>query len=203
MCAMPKADKSAKLKNFAKPNKATKMGDFAKTPLVLTIIGARPQFVKAKILSLALERAGIREVIYHTMQHYDYELSGAILEELDLRPVMLNVAQADFGVDSSTNPTRSKTTTRNIARLWAMSDAIRREILAKKPDFVLVYGDTDSTLSGAFAAHLCGVPLVHIEAGLRSYDAAMPEERNRVLADRLSTLLCAPSERARESSARG
>lgn len=159
------------------------MCDMVQSPTLLTIIGARPQFVKSKILSLAYKRAGIKEIIYHTMQHYDDAMSGAILRELAIYPIN----KPNHQRESSAQPNR-------LMRFMKMTQEIKAAIAMYQPDFVVVFGDTDSTLSGAYAAHLCGVRLVHIEAGLRSFNTAMPEEYNRILTDRFSSLLCAPTE---------
>jgi UDP-GlcNAc3NAcA epimerase len=149
---------------------------------VLTVVGNRPQFIKAAPLSLALREAGIDEVSLHTGQHYDRELSEVFYEELGLAEPLhaLDLRSAD-------------------ARL------MRPEILAplerERPDWVLVFGDTNSTLAGAVAGIEAGIPVAHIEAGLRSGDLTMPEERNRIEVDRISALLLCPDERSRETLA--
>ena len=149
---------------------------------VLSVVGNRPQFVKSAPLSVALRGRGIEEVLLHTGQHYDPELSAVFFEELGLPEpdVRLDLHTAD--VDAMTPP---------------IADAVR----TSGPDAVLVYGDTNSTLAGARAAVEAGVPVAHVEAGLRSGDLEMPEERNRIEVDRLSMLLFAPDERSRETLA--
>jgi UDP-N-acetylglucosamine 2-epimerase len=140
---------------------------------VLSVVGNRPQFVKSAPLSLALRDAGVDEVVLHTGQHYDRELSQVFFDELDL-------AEPDYALDlHSADPA-------------AMAPHIREAVERERPDWVLVYGDTNSTLAGARAAVSAGVPLAHVEAGLRSGDLSMPEERNRIEVDRIATLLLAP-----------
>ena len=145
---------------------------------VLSVVGNRPQFVKSAPLSLALRAAGIDEAVVHTGQHYDRELSALFYEEL--------------AIDAPRHALDLRT-----ADPETMRPAIRNVIAAEQPDWVLVYGDTNSTLAGALAAVDTLVPVTHVEAGLRSGDLAMPEERNRIEVDRLSALLLAPDERSR------
>jgi UDP-GlcNAc3NAcA epimerase len=149
---------------------------------VLSVVGNRPQFVKSAPLSVALRSRGIEEVLLHTGQHYDPELSAVFFEELDL-------PEPDVRLDLHT------------ADVAAMTPAIADAVRASGPDAVLVYGDTNSTLAGARAAVEAVVPVAHVEAGLRSGDLEMPEERNRIEVDRLSTVLFAPDERSRETLA--
>jgi UDP-N-acetylglucosamine 2-epimerase len=146
---------------------------------VLSVVGNRPQFVKSAPLSVALRGRGIHEVLLHTGQHYDRELSEVFFDELDLPEpdVRLDLHTAD--VDTMTP---------------RIADAVRQA----QPDVVLVYGDTNSTLAGAHAAVEASVPLAHVEAGLRSGDLSMPEERNRIEVDRLAAVLFAPDERSRD-----
>jgi UDP-GlcNAc3NAcA epimerase len=147
---------------------------------ILSVVGNRPQFIKSAPLSLALKRSGIEEVVLHTGQHYDRELSQVFFDELELDEpkYRLDLHSADPGV---------------------MEPPIRDAIERERPDWVLVYGDTNSTLSGAEAAAAAGVRVAHVEAGLRSGDLSMPEERNRIEVDRISELLFAPDERSRET----
>jgi UDP-GlcNAc3NAcA epimerase len=150
---------------------------------VLTVIGNRPQFVKAAAVSHPL-RAAADEVLVHTGQHYDDELSRVFFDELDLpRP------EHHLGVGGGSN-------TGQTARMLA---ALEPLLAAEAPDVVLVYGDTNSTLAGALAGAQARVPVAHVEAGMRSYDRAMPEELNRVLADHAADLLLCSSERAAEN----
>ncbi len=150
---------------------------------VLTVIGNRPQFVKAAAVSDRL-RSGAQEVLVHTGQHYDAELSRVFFDELGLpRPDH----QLDLGGGSNTSQT---------ARMLA---ALEPLIASDRPDVVLVYGDTNSTMAGAVAGAQAGIPVAHVEAGMRSYDRTMPEELNRVLADHASSLLLCSSERSAET----
>jgi UDP-GlcNAc3NAcA epimerase len=144
---------------------------------ILSIVGNRPQFIKSAPLSLAL-RNRTDEVLLHTGQHYDRELSQVFFDELGLEPPKHRL---EAGSGSHAEQT---------AR---MLPGIEAAVVAEKPDLVLVYGDTNSTLAGALAASKLRVPVAHVEAGLRSFDRRMPEELNRVLVDRVSSLLFAPS----------
>ena len=145
---------------------------------VLTVIGNRPQFIKAAAVSPVL-RTRADEVLVHTGQHFDDELSRVFFEELGI-PVPEVQLQINGGSNSS-----------QTARMLAALESIMRD---QQPDCVLVYGDTNSTLAGALAAVQQGLPVAHVEAGMRSFDRAMPEEVNRVVTDHLSTLLLCPSE---------
>ena len=144
---------------------------------VLSVVGNRPQFIKSGPVSVALREAGIDEVSVHTGQHWDRELSAVFFEELSLPEprYRLDLHTADADVMRP-----------------GIADAVERE----RPDWTLVYGDTNSTLAGAEAARGAGVAVVHVEAGLRSGDLAMPEERNRIAVDRLSALLLPPDARS-------
>jgi UDP-N-acetylglucosamine 2-epimerase (non-hydrolysing)/UDP-GlcNAc3NAcA epimerase len=145
---------------------------------VLTVIGNRPQFIKAAAVSGPL-RAVADEVLVHTGQHYDEELSQVFFDELRLpRPEH----RLDLGGGTNTAQTARM--------LAALGPLLERE----RPALVLVYGDTNSTLAGALAAAQAGIPVAHVEAGMRSYDRAMPEELNRVLTDHASALLLCSSE---------
>ena len=145
---------------------------------VLSVVGNRPQFVKSAPLSVALRERGIDEVLLHTGQHYDRELSQVFFEELGL-------PEPDHRLELHT------------ADVEAMTAPVVDVVRSERPDAVLVYGDTNSTLAGARAAVGAEVPLAHVEAGLRSGDLEMPEERNRIEVDRLAGLLLAPDERSR------
>jgi UDP-GlcNAc3NAcA epimerase len=142
---------------------------------VLSIVGNRPQFVKSAPLSLALREAGIAEVVLHTGQHYDHELSQVFFDELGL-------AEPRYALGLRT------------ADVAEMQTGIEEAVAAERPDWLLVYGDTNSTRAGAEAAG--GVPVAHVEAGLRSFDPTMPEEHNRIAVDRLAALLFCPDERS-------
>ena len=156
-------------------------------PLLLTILGARPQFIKAAALTRAIGNKvelGWSQSIIHTGQHYDAKLSDIFFEELHLpRP----------------NYTLKLESSERKSRMNEMKLGITNAINACTPDAVLVYGDTDSTLAGAQAADALGIPIVHIEAGLRSFDLDMPEEVNRIATDKLSSILIAPTTSAIEN----
>ena len=147
---------------------------------VCTIVGARPQFIKAAPVSRALT-ASFREVFIHTGQHYDYGMSDVFFQEMEMRP-------PDFHLGAGGGTHAEQT--------GKMLIEIEKILSAVKPDYVLVYGDTNSTLAGALAAAKAQIPLAHVEAGLRSYNRAMPEEINRVLTDHVSSLLFCPTEAA-------
>jgi UDP-N-acetylglucosamine 2-epimerase len=149
---------------------------------VLSVVGNRPQFIKSAPLSIALREAGIDEVVAHTGQHYDDELSRVFFDELGL-------AEPAYRLDLHT------------ADADAMRPGIAAAIERERPDWTLVFGDTNSTLAGARAGVEAGVPVAHVEAGLRSGDWSMPEEHNRVEIDRISTLLLAPDDRSRATLA--
>lgn len=153
---------------------------------ILTIIGNRPQFVKLAAVSPLL-RERHEEILVHTGQHHDRELSEIFFEQLALPE-----PDVDLGIAGGSN---SRQTSRMLA-------AIEPLIAEHEPDAVVVYGDTNSTLAGGLAAAQAGVPLAHVEAGLRSFDRAMPEEVNRVLCDALADLLLAPSDTAIQNLAR-
>ncbi len=147
---------------------------------IVTIIGNRPQFVKAAAVSRQLRQAG-EELIVHTGQHYDDELSGVFFEELGVP-----APDRELGAGSGTN-------TEQTARILGALEPVLAEL---EPDMALVYGDTNSTLAGALAAAQAGIPVGHVEAGMRSFDRSMPEELNRVLCDHASDLLLCSTETA-------
>jgi UDP-N-acetylglucosamine 2-epimerase len=146
---------------------------------VLSVVGNRPQFVKSGPVAVALREAGIEEVSLHTGQHWDADMSAVFFEELRL-------AEPRYRLDLHT------------ADPAAMQPGIREAIEAERPDWVLVYGDTNTTLAGAEAAQGLA-PVAHVEAGLRSGDLSMPEERNRIAVDRIAELLLPPDERSAET----
>ncbi len=154
---------------------------------LLTIVGARPQMMKAAAFSraVALNADELKQVLLHTGQHYSYDMSGRFQEELQLPPV-------DVQLTVEGGPA---------IRLGQMMKGVMDAILSYRPDAVVVFGDTDSTLAAALAASRLHVPVVHIEAGLRSFDKRMPEEHNRILTDHLSDVLFCPSESAVEQLA--
>ncbi len=143
---------------------------------MLSVVGNRPQFIKSAPLSVALREAGIAEVVLHTGQHWDPAMSQVFFDEL-------GIPEPTHRLDLRTSDPQ------------AMTPPIRAVIETERPDWVLVYGDTNSTLAGAHAAGE-EVPIAHVEAGLRSFDRSMPEERNRIEVDRLSALLFCPDERS-------
>ena len=148
---------------------------------VFTIVGARPQFIKAAPVSRALSYAGISESIIHTGQHFDAGMSDVFFEELGIpHPTQhLGVSGGGHGVMTG-----------------AMLQALEPLLEAERPDWVLVYGDTNSTLAGALAAAKLNIPVAHVEAGLRSFNRKMPEEQNRIVTDHLSDLLFTPTDTA-------
>ena len=150
---------------------------------VLTVVGARPQFVKAAVVSKALAETGSAERIIHTGQHYDDALSKVFFEEM-----AIPAPAHHLGVGSGPHG----------AQTAAMLVGVERIILAERPDWLLVYGDTNSTLAGALAAAKLHVPIAHVEAGLRSFNRRMPEEINRIATDVLSSLLLCPTTTAVE-----
>lgn len=155
---------------------------------ILSIIGARPQMIKAAVLSKAiLETRGLEQVLLHTGQHFDSNMSDIFFEELGIPSPDLNLGIAGGSHGAMTG---------------RMLEAIERSIFETKPDVVLVYGDTNSTLAGAIAAAKLNIPVAHVEAGLRSFNRKMPEEVNRVLADHVSEWLFTPTDRATQNLAR-
>jgi UDP-N-acetylglucosamine 2-epimerase len=153
---------------------------------VLTVVGARPQIIKAAAVSRPLRRA-VREILVHTGQHYDALMSDQFFQELDIP-----APDHHLGVGSGPHG----------AQTGRMLAAVETVLVSEAPDRVLVYGDTNSTLAGALAAAKMGIPVVHVEAGLRSFNRAMPEEINRVMTDHLAAVLCCPGERAAGNLAR-
>ena len=151
---------------------------------IITVVGARPQFIKAAALSRAIrnEYAGkIEEVLVHTGQHYDDNMSKVFFKELD-------IPHPKYNLEISGG--------RHGAMTGRMLEGVENVLLQEKPDWLLIYGDTNSTLAGALAAAKLHIPVAHVEAGLRSFNMRMPEEVNRILADRVSSLLFCPTETA-------
>ena len=150
---------------------------------IYTVVGARPQFIKASIINKEIEKTKntikpIFETIIHTGQHYDENMSENFFSELRIPKPKYNL-----GVGGGTHG-------ENTGR---MIELIEKILLKDKPDFLLLYGDTDSTLAGAIAASKIGIPILHIEAGLRSFSKRQPEEINRLITDHLSYICFAPT----------
>lgn len=160
---------------------------------IVTVVGARPQFIKAAVVSRAIDNhnqmalhpsSPIREIIVHTGQHFDDNMSKIFFEELDIPLPHRNL---DIGGTS------------HGAMTGRMLEGIEQILLDEKPDWVLVYGDTNSTLAGALAAAKLHIPVAHVEAGLRSFNRSMPEEINRILTDHVASLLFCPTDQAVEN----
>jgi UDP-N-acetylglucosamine 2-epimerase len=151
---------------------------------IVTVVGARPQFIKAAVVSQAFREIAphqIQEVLVHTGQHYDMELSEVFFHQLGIPLPAVNL-----GIGSATAA----------AQTGRMLESLERVMIDECPDWVLVYGDTNSTLAAALAACQLHIPVIHVEAGLRSFNRRMPEEMNRVLTDHVATLLFCPTETA-------
>ncbi|MFM8912955.1 MAG: non-hydrolyzing UDP-N-acetylglucosamine 2-epimerase [Flammeovirgaceae bacterium] len=148
---------------------------------IVTILGARPQFVKAATVSRELTKAGLKEVIVHTGQHFDHAMSQVFFDEMEIPNPHYNLEVSGLQHGAMTG---------------RMLEKVEEVLLKEKPDYVMVYGDTNSTLAGALAATKLHIPVAHVEAGLRSFDMKMPEEINRILTDRISQILFCPTQTA-------
>ena len=148
---------------------------------IITVVGARPQFIKAATLSRQFKLLGIEEKIIHTGQHFDANMSEIFFDEMEIpKPAyQLDIHGVSHG-----------------AMTGRMLEGIEKILMTEKPDGVLVYGDTNSTLAGALAAAKLHIPVIHVEAGLRSFNMDMPEEINRILTDRISNALFCPTDTA-------
>ena len=152
---------------------------------ILTVVGARPQFVKAATVSRAIQKLnGIEEILVHTGQHFDKNMSDVFFDEMEISKPNFQLAINNLGHGAMTGQ---------------MMEGLEKLMLEIKPDAVLIYGDTNSTLAGAITARKLHIKVVHVEAGLRSFNMDMPEEVNRILTDRISDVLYCPTDEAKKN----
>jgi UDP-GlcNAc3NAcA epimerase len=148
---------------------------------IITVVGARPQFIKAALVSAEFKEKKIEEVIVHTGQHYDENMSGIFFEQMGIQ-------HPKYNLEIKANTHASMT--------GRMMEKIEEVLLLENPDMLLVYGDTNSTLAAALAARKLNIPIAHVEAGLRNFDFRIPEDVNRTLTDRISDILFCPTDTA-------
>lgn len=148
---------------------------------IITIVGARPQFIKAAVVSRAFRQLEVEEIMVHTGQHFDYDMSEIFFSEMEIPHPTYNL-----GINTLSHG----------AMTGRMLEAIEQVLIQEKPNAVMVFGDTNSTLAGAVAASKLHIPVAHVEAGLRSFNMKMPEEINRILTDRISSFLFCPTQTA-------
>jgi UDP-GlcNAc3NAcA epimerase len=144
---------------------------------ILTILGARPQFIKAAAVSRAISKSSLKEVIVHTGQHFDKNMSDIFFDQME-------IPRPDYNLDIHSLSHGAMT--------GRMLEEIEKVIQKEQPEAVMIYGDTNSTIAGALAARKLQIKVAHVEAGLRSFNMAMPEEVNRILTDRISDFLFCP-----------
>ena len=157
---------------------------------ILTILGARPQFIKSAPIAIELKNRGVEEIVVHTGQHFDKCMSEIFFKDMNLKKPKYNL-----NINSLSHQNRLD----HGSMVGKMCEEIEKIVMRENPDMVILYGDTNSTLAGAIASSKLNIKIAHIESGLRSYDNKMPEEINRILTDRVSRLLFCPTQTAIEN----